>query len=126
MHFLKLCFVLMVFGISAKAQEKDSCSIIFHFISGNGIVVMDWIPFPLMICRQKRSRITSRWTPSIVRASFLSNMPRGTTFNHNHLQVTSLDGKINYQIKSFDFTTNAVDPFGGTQYCPGDSLTQKH
>jgi len=101
MRFLKLCFVLIVFVISAKAQEKETC---FYHVSfyrwqcdycygRDTIAIQDFEGnFVHDTVIMDTSNRKSYFTLEIKDSASLSNAC---------FEVRSIDGKINYEVKSF-------------------------
>ncbi|HYV94715.1 MAG TPA: hypothetical protein VE978_23275 [Chitinophagales bacterium] len=101
MRFLKLCFVLMVFGISAKAQESLKC---FYHISFG--------PWEWNYCYGRDTISRAIPNENYLKDTVVidtTNHPKyfylrardKISFNNVGLKVTSMDGKINYEVKSF-------------------------
>src|ERR1041385_7952974 len=110
MRFLKLCFVLMVFGIFAKAQEKDTC--FYHVSFGH----WQW-----NYCTGTARIMTSVSGSSAIHDTVVfekRNYPRdfvleskaNTWITVAYLAVTSMDGKTKYIVKGYDIIANPDSP----------------
>ncbi|HYV94716.1 MAG TPA: hypothetical protein VE978_23280 [Chitinophagales bacterium] len=124
MSILKLCFVLMVVGSSAKAQQKETClyHVSFYKWEWNYCSGMDTMPIydsEGFLSRDSVFADTANH-PHI----FFLEREDSTSFANAHFEVTSMDGKINYEVLSFDFGTNPYDSFWGMSYCEGANLNR--
>src|ERR1043165_9435933 len=107
MRSLQFCFVLMVFGISAKAQDKESAAyhISFykwHWVYGYGIDTIHLQDFEGNVLRDTIIRDTSEY-PMVDAVKY----PIKKSFYSAHFNVTSYDRKIKYEVKGFDASPNS-------------------
>ena len=126
MRLPAVCFLLLLFDLSVKAQEKETCfyHVSFYEWSWNYCYGLDttWIYDSESTTFRDTIIMDTAYHPHI----FSLKMRDSTWFNWAHFQVSSMDGKIHYQIEGFVFTDYTSDSTMVDTYYEGAYLDKIH
>src|SRR6185436_5440123 len=106
MRFLKFCFVLMVFGISVKAQEKETCFYHVSFYKWEWDCCYGRDTIHLWGTHSKPERDTIIMDTVSYPRHFVLERSDSASFSNAHFEVASMDNKNKYEVKNNCFSTN--------------------